>query len=122
MLSERQKTAAAIAGELHRLGAWVVSPMPLDDKQALRWVVVDADREAVLGKVVGWGWSPILKNTVPRFTARGPVPATCYEIDLPREHQVVVDTRIIPRSENVEQERRQSAAELKAMRKHLGIA
>jgi hypothetical protein len=119
MLSERQKTAAAIAGELHRLGAWVVSPLPLDDKQALRWVVLDTDREAVLEKVVGWGWSPILKNTVPRMTAKGPEPATTYEIDLPRPRQVVVDTRIIPRSEVVE--RKRTADEVAAVKKHLGI-
>src|SRR5262245_61885747 len=95
MLTERQKTAAAIAGELHRLGAWVVSPMPLADNQALPWQVLDSDREAVLEKVSSWGWSAALKNTVPRFTPRGPLPSSVYEIDLPRPRQAVVDTRTI---------------------------
>src|SRR5262245_35276588 len=96
MLTERQKTAQAIAAELHRLGAWVVSPMPLADNAALRWQVLDTDREAILEKVSSWGWSAALKNTVPRFTPRGPVPSSVYEIDLPRPRQAVVDTRIIP--------------------------
>ena len=119
-LSERQQQAQAIASELAKLGAWCISPMPLDDKQPLRWVVLDCDRDAIMEKVSSWGWSPILKNTCPRFTARGPVPATTYEIDLPRPRQVVVDTRIIPRSE-VEEERRQSKDEVAAMRRHLGL-
>src|SRR5262245_11320908 len=119
MLSERQKTAAAIAGELHRLGAWVISPMPLADNQSLRWQVLDVDREAILEKVSSWGWSAALKCTVPRFTARGPSPSSIYEIDLPRERQPVPQDRSIPHSEIAE--RKQTAGELMAMKKHLGL-
>src|SRR5262245_26480600 len=118
MLSERQKTAAAIAGELHRLGAWVVSPMPLPHNQSLRWQVLDVDREAILEKVSSWGWSAALKCCVPRFTAQAPTPSSVYEIDLPRERQAVVDTRTI-RGEIAEQKK--SADEIEAMRKHLGL-
>src|SRR5262245_49977285 len=119
MLTERQKTAQAIAAELHKLGAWVVSPMPLADNQSLRWQVLDVDREAILEKVFSWNWSAALKNTVPRFTARGPAPSSVYEIDLPRERQAVVDTRMIP---GEIAERKKSADEIKAMRKHLGLS
>jgi hypothetical protein len=118
-LSERQQQAQAIASELAKLGAWCISPMPLDDKQPLRWVVLDTDRDAVMERVLSWGWSPILKNTVPRMTAKGPEPATTYELDLPRPRVVVVDTRIIPRSEVVE--RKRTADEVAAVKKHLGI-
>ena len=119
MLSERQQTAAAIAGELHRLGAWVVSPMPLADNQSLRWQVLDTDREAILEKVSSWGWSAVLKCTVPRFTAGGPSPSSVYEIDLPRERQPVpVDTRTI-RGEIAEQKK--TADEVAALKKHLGL-
>src|SRR5262245_62849434 len=95
MLTERQKTAQAIAAELHKLGASVISPLPLADNQALRWQVLDADREAILEKVSSWGWSAALKNTLPRFTARGPGPSSVYENDWPRGRQAVVDTRTI---------------------------
>src|SRR5262245_33095676 len=118
MLTERQKTAQAIAAELHKLGAWVVSPMPLADNQALRWQVLDVDREAILEKVSSWGWSAALKNTVPKFTPGGPLPSSVYEIDLPRERQVVVDTRRIPGEIS---EQKKSADEIAAMRKHLGL-
>src|SRR5262245_2521565 len=118
MLTERQKTAQAIAAELHKLGAWVVSPMPLADNQALRWQVLDSDREAILEKVSSWGWSAALKCCVPRFTARGPLPSSVYENDLPRPRQPVVDTRTI-RGEVAEHKK--SAEELEAMRKHLGL-
>jgi hypothetical protein len=121
MLSERQKTAAAVTAELQKLGnVWVTSVMPLPDHAPLVFHVLDSDREFILEKLLSWGWSPILKNTVPRFTSRGPSPATTYELDLPKPRVVVVDTRMIPRSE-VEQERRQSKDEVAAMRRHLGL-
>jgi hypothetical protein len=119
MLSERQKTAAAIAGELHKLGAWVTSPLPLDDNYALRWQVLDCDREAVLEKASSWGWNATLKHCIPRFTGRGPEPSSVYEIDLPRPRQVVIDTRTVPRSEIAE--RKRTAQEVAAMKKHMGL-
>jgi len=120
-LSERQLQAQAIAGELAKLGAWCISPLPLDDSQPLRWQVLDSDRDAVLEKVGSWGWSAVMRGSIPRFCPSGPLQSSVYEIDLPKPRQVVVDTRIVPRGEVVEQERRKSAAELKAMRKHLGL-
>jgi hypothetical protein len=50
-LTERQKTAQAIAAELHRLGAAVICLLPLPPDQQMRFQVLDTDRDAVLEKV-----------------------------------------------------------------------
>jgi hypothetical protein len=120
-LSERQQQAASLTHQLQLMGAFVVSPLPLADHAPLRFQVLDDDRDFILSKLASWNYLPALKNTVPRMTNRGPEPSSVYEINLPKPRVVVVDTRIVPRGEVVEQERRQSAAELKAMRKHLGL-
>jgi hypothetical protein len=94
-LTERQQQAQALTHELQRLGAFVLSPMPLSDDAKLRFQVLDDDREFLLGKISSWGWSPTLQGAVPRFTPQGALPSTIYELDLPRPRQAVVDDRTI---------------------------
>src|SRR5262249_7269741 len=93
-LSERQLTAQSLASEINSLGAWCVSPMPLDDNRRLRFQVLDADRDAVIEKLSSWNWSPIFVSTLPRVCNNGWHLASVYEIDLPRARQFVYDGRI----------------------------
>ena len=93
-LSERQLTAQSLASEINSLGAWCVSPMPLDDNARLRFQVLDSDRDKVLEKLSSWNWSPILVSTLPRVCNNGWHLASVYEIDLPRARQFVYDGRI----------------------------
>src|SRR5262245_56122090 len=113
-LSERQLQAQSLTYELQRMGAFVISPAPLRDDANLRFQVLDDDRDFVLAKLATWNWSPILCGTVPRFTPRGPSPATTYEINLPRPRQQVPDDRKIPRGELSE---KAMNAELEAFKK-----
>jgi hypothetical protein len=112
-LSERQQQAQAIASELAKLGAWVTSALPLGYNAQLRFQVLDSDREAVLSKVAGWGWSPVLLGGVPRFTPAGALPSTIYQFDLPHERQPVHADRTI--KDEVVSEK--AHAEIKAFKK-----
>jgi hypothetical protein len=94
-LTERQLQAQALTQELQRLGAFVLSPMPLNDDAKLRFQVLDDDREFLLGKISSWGWSPTLQGAVPRFTPQGGLRSTIYELDLPHPRQAAVDDRTI---------------------------
>ena len=118
-MTPRQQQAAAIAAELHRLGGFVLNPMPLDEAAKLRFQVLDVDREAVLEKISSWGWAPRWVASLPRVCSNGPQPALIYEIDLPRSRQPVAETRS-PRGEIAE--RKKTAEEVAAMRKHLGLS
>jgi hypothetical protein len=117
VLSERQQTAEALAREIARMGAWCVSPMPLDNNAKLRFQVMDADRDVVISKLASWDWLPVPCSSFPRITHGGWMAAQIYEIDLPRERQPVVDDRI--HGEIAEQKK--SEVELEALRKYLGI-
>jgi hypothetical protein len=39
------------------MGAWVVSPLPLDDNAPLRFQVMDSNRDAVISKLASWDWA-----------------------------------------------------------------
>jgi hypothetical protein len=117
LLTERQQTAEALAREIARMGAWCVSPMPLDNNAKLRFQVMDADRDVVISKLASWDWLPVPCSSFPRITHGGWMSAQIYEIDLPRERQPVVDDRI--HGEIAEQKK--SEVELEALRKYLGI-
>jgi hypothetical protein len=120
LLSERQQTAAALAREIQQMGAWVTSPMPLEDCAKLRFQVLDANRQQVLEKLSSWDWSPTWCNNMPRVTFGGMQLASVYEIDLPRPRQPVATDRhsgeIVDR-----EEKKQSDLQIAAMRKHLGL-
>ena len=64
-LTERQKTAQALAREINAMGAWVTSPLPLDDKAPLRFQVMDTDRDAVISKLASWDWNPVPVSILP---------------------------------------------------------
>ena len=118
MLTERQRTAESLAREIAKMGAWVVSPMPLDDSAKLRFQVLDADRDKVLEKLSSWNWSPALLSTGPRFCIDGTTKtASLYEVDLPPERQVIpADDRIYG-----EIGREKLSEEVKAMLKAVGM-
>ena len=115
-LTERQKTAQALARGINAMGAWVTSPLPLDDKARLRFQIIDSDRDRVIEKLSNWDWSPAFVDILPRITPQGMQAATLYEINLPPDTPVVVD-RII-RGELAE--RKKTSAEVEAVRRYLG--
>jgi hypothetical protein len=94
LLTDRQRTAESLAHELHSMGAWCVSPMPLDGNSKLRFQVLDADRNAIIEKLSSWNWSPTFVSTLPRICPDGWKLASLYELDLPRENTVCFDDRI----------------------------
>jgi hypothetical protein len=116
LLNERQQTAEALTREINAMGAWVVSPMPLDDNSKLRFQVLDRDRNAIIEKLSSWDWSPIFVSVLPRICPNGMVSASLYEIDLPKPRQPVFDDRIygeIGRKEDNSLARRECEAILK---------
>src|SRR5262249_35665477 len=115
-LTERQKTAQALAREILAMGAWVTSPLPLDDKARLRFQVMDRDRDQVIERLSSWDWSPAFVGILPRITPRGMEAATLYEINLPPDTPVVIDRMI--RGEVAE--RKKTSVEVEALRKYLG--
>jgi len=116
-LTERQKTAQALAHSINGMGAWVTSPLPLDDKAKLRFQVMDNDRDAVISKLASWDWSPVPVSFLPRITPQGMQPAMLYEINLPPDTPAGVDDRMI-RGEIAE--RKKTSVEVEAIRKYLG--
>jgi hypothetical protein len=118
LLTERQQTAEALAREIARMGAWCVSPMPLDNNAKLRFQVMDSDRDVVISKLASWDWLPVPCSILPRITHGGFMAAQIYEIDLPREQSPIPDDRSI-KGEIAEQKK--SGVELEALRKYLGI-
>ena len=116
-LTDRQRMAQALAREINAMGAWVVSPLPLDDKAKLRFQVMDTDRDAVISKLASWDWAPVPVSVMPRITPRGMQAAMLYEINLPPDTPSVVDDRMI-RGELAE--RKKTSAEVEAVRRYLG--
>src|SRR5262249_17353753 len=94
-LTERQQTAEALMHELHRLGAFVVNPMPLRSDDKLRFQVLTPAVESVLAKLAEWNLSPVLQSHGLRFTPQGAKPCITYEIRIPADRPVVVDDRTI---------------------------
>jgi len=94
-LTERQQTAEALMHELHRLGAFVVNPMPLRPDDKLRFQILTPAVESVLAKLAEWNWSPALQSHGLRFTPRGAEPCVTYEIPIPADRPVVVDDRTV---------------------------
>ena len=119
MLSERQRTAQALARSIGAMeGAWVMSPMPLDESKRLRFQVLDGDKNRVLQQLRDWGWEPVFVSVLPRVTFAGMAAASLYEIDLPRERAPVPDDRTI-HGEIVKKEK--PSAEMEGFKKYLGL-
>jgi hypothetical protein len=118
LLTERQRTADALMHELHRLGAWVTNPLPLRDDERLRFQILDTDRPQILEKLSQWGWGPTLVGNAPRITSQGMQAATLYELDLPRDRQLVADDRMIQREPAIKTEK--SSLEVEQVLRYLG--
>jgi hypothetical protein len=100
VLSERQQLAKSLATEIDKMdGAWVTSPLPLDEHAKLRVQIKDIARNEIIQLLKDWGWNPILVSVLPRICATGLIGACLYEIDLPRRGQEIPQDRAIPRDE-----------------------
>jgi hypothetical protein len=115
-LSERQRTADALARSINAMGAWVVNPMPLAPGAELRFQVLEGDRQRVLEKLSSWDWSPALISSGPRFTSSGAIPSYTYEVYIEPDRQPIVDTRIHGEIATP----KKSDAEVQAVLKYLG--
>jgi hypothetical protein len=93
MLTKRQETAAAITGELARIGGYVVSPLPLRDSEQLRFQVASHHRDSVLAKLGEWGWNVRPAGESERLLPQGggaaPMSVSVYVIELPKEKPTV---------------------------------
>ena len=94
LLSERQQLAKSLADELNKLGgAWVTSPLPLDDNAKLRVQIKDIDRNRIIQWLKDLGWDPVCVSVLPRVCTTGLIAAALYEIDLPKPRQYILDDR-----------------------------
>jgi hypothetical protein len=101
VLSERQQLAKSLADELNKMdGAWVTSPLPLDDDAKLRVQIKDIDKNRIIQWLRDLGWEPVCVSVLPRVCVTGLIGACLYEIDLPRERQAIPqDDRAIPKDD-----------------------
>jgi hypothetical protein len=125
-LTERQKKAQWLAAELGRCaGTWVITPLPLDESaRALRFQLLDSERDAVISELCEAGWIPSMVQGHPRFTPSGLIPASLYEVVIEKDRTPIVDTPKIEAGmvELAErQARAKAAAEVKAFRKAIGF-
>jgi hypothetical protein len=127
VLSERQKKAELLARELAQCsGVWVTSPMPLDDSaRALRFQVLDTERDSVVEELCAGGWIPNQVSAFPRFTAGGLVAASMFEIAIEKERQPVPDDGPKMPGEAIDAANREAKkkmdAEIAAFRKSAGL-
>jgi hypothetical protein len=119
-LSARQEKARDLADSLGRMaGVWVVSPLPLDDgARALRFQVLDRERDKVVIKLCKKGIIPNLVQGHPRFTPNGLIPASLFEVEIERERQSVPTDGPKISGELAKQEK--TPAEVAAVRRYLG--
>ena len=119
-LTERQKTAEALAREINRMGhAWVTTPLPLDaSAKGIRFQVLDSAREKILERLASWDWSLTWCGSVPRITHKGLEQASLYEISIPADGPPVADDRKMVPGELAE--RKKTQAEVEAVRRYLG--
>src|SRR5262245_29601983 len=118
VLSERQQLAKRLAVELDKMdGAFVTSPLPLNDDAKLRVQIKDMDKNRILQWLRDLGWDPVCISVLPRVCNTGLIAACLYEIDLPRERQPIYDDRIQGELSNKEKPN----AEMEGFRKYLGL-
>jgi hypothetical protein len=108
-MNPRQQKAQDLVDWLGQMsGVWVTSPMPLnDDTRALRFQVLDSERDSVVTELCAGGWIPSLVQGHPRFTPAGLVAASLYEVVIEKERQSVPDDRPKIPSEITEQAQRE---------------
>jgi hypothetical protein len=118
-MNSRQEKAQDLARELGRMGAFVVNAMPLDpDAKGLRVQILDADRDRIVTALCEWGWLPAMLQAHPRFAPGGLLPASLYEIPIPKERPPIVDDRPRVSGEFAKQEK--TEREVAALRKYFG--
>jgi hypothetical protein len=125
VMNERQKKAQDLARELEQMGAWVVTPLPLDDDtRGLRVQILDTERDKVITELCAAGWVPAFLQGHPRFTPNGLIPASLFEIVIEKERQLVSDDRPKVSNEIAElakrEEKRKADATIAAFKKHIG--
>ena len=118
-LSERQQKAKALAQAIESLGAWVISPLPLDDGKRLRVRIADSDKNRVLQGIRDLGFEPqfvtiAMRTDVATYSF---IPACDYEIPLAPERQFVVDDRHTGEIAKPEKPN----AEVEGIKKYLGL-
>ena len=119
MLSEPQKKAADLAGELQKMGTVVINPMPLAPGASLRFRVLESKSEAVIGMLKDWGWEPRFLSSGSQFCINGTTPLShLFEIEFPVERSAVPGDRITGK---LSDGKRGMSEEVKVMRKHLGL-
>jgi hypothetical protein len=121
-MTPRQQKAAAISRALRRdfgEDAVVINSLPLQDDQQLRIQVIDSKRNAFIEKMCGWGWLPQYLHIHHRVstTNYSLVPASIFEVRIEEERPIIPDRKIYGEVE----ERKKTAAEVEAVRKHLGL-
>jgi hypothetical protein len=126
VLSERQKKADLLAKELGQCsGTWVITPLPLnDDTRALRFQVLDSERDSVISELCSCGWIPSQLQYHPRMSPTGWLPAQLYEISIERERQTVPEGPKVSGdiSELAKREEKRRAAEfISEYRKSAGL-
>jgi hypothetical protein len=120
VLTERQTKAAQLAAELGRCrGTWVVSPLPLnDDSRALRFQVLDSERDSVVTELCAAGWIPSFVQAHPRFAPSGLIPASLFEVIIDKDrYPVPPDT---PKVSGEIGKREKTPAEVEAIHRYLG--
>jgi len=119
-LTSRQTVAQALKDEIHRLGGYVLNPMPLPPSEKLRFQFLagPACNDSV-EKLRALGWEPVLRNSGLRFCLSGTAePCNTYEIQIEGERQPVYDDRVI-RGEIATKER--SSYEVEQVKRYLGL-
>jgi hypothetical protein len=85
--------AQALSDQLHRLGAFCTSPLPLSESDKLTFDVLADQQDKIVAKLASWGWAPKPYNSGVRFRPEGnsvlPAPSMSFEIALPRTKPAV---------------------------------
>jgi hypothetical protein len=120
LLNERQQTARALAEAIEGMGAWVISPMPLNDGKRLRVRIADSDKNRVLQGIRDLGFEPMFVTIAMRTDMKSYsfIPACDYEIAIGNERQFVVDDRI--RGE-IAEPKKPDDREMKGFKEYLGL-
>jgi hypothetical protein len=98
MTPTRKELAEALKDEIHKLGGFVISPMPLADNARMRFQLLQPDEKA-LQRLRDLAFDPILISYGLRFQNNAAVPCATYEIFIPPERQEIIDARTIPKDE-----------------------
>jgi hypothetical protein len=120
VLTPRQQLAADLSADLQKMGAAVITPLPLSpDARGLKVQIQTADRDRIVTAICEAKWIPSQLHSMPYFFNNRMVDASLWEIPIPHERQPVpAETKIIPRDYAAEREvRKNMEKELELFRK-----